>query len=59
MLVPVYALMEAIPSTRSGARRLGLVTIDQMIRALVAAIESPPSPGTQRIVEVPQIRAAT
>jgi uncharacterized protein YbjT (DUF2867 family) len=58
-LVPIYALMEAIPSTRAGARRLGLVTIDQMIRALVAAVEAPPPPGTQRIVEVPQIRAAT
>jgi uncharacterized protein YbjT (DUF2867 family) len=59
MLVPVYALMEAIPSTRAGARRLGLVTIDQMIRALVAAIESPPRDCTQRIIEVPEIRAAT
>jgi uncharacterized protein YbjT (DUF2867 family) len=57
-LVPIYALMEAIPSTRAGARRLGLVTIDQMIRALVAAVESPPPAGTQRVVEVPEIRAA-
>jgi uncharacterized protein YbjT (DUF2867 family) len=58
-LIPIYALMEAIPSTRAGAQRLGLVTIDQMIRALVAAIEAPPPAGTQRIVEVPQIRVAT
>jgi uncharacterized protein YbjT (DUF2867 family) len=57
-LVPIYALMEAIPSTRAGARRLGLVTIDQMIRALVAAVEAPPPPGAQRVVEVPEIRAA-
>jgi hypothetical protein len=34
------------------------VTLEQMIRALVAAVESPPTAGTQRIVEVPEIRAA-
>ena len=58
MLLPVYALMAAIPATREGARRLGLVNIDQMIRALVAAVESPPPDGRQRVIDVPAIRAA-
>lgn len=58
VLVPVYAVMAAIPATREGARRLGLVTIDQMLRALVSAVESPPAAGTQRIIDVPAIRAA-
>jgi nucleoside-diphosphate-sugar epimerase len=52
-LVPVYAIARLIPSTRDGARRLGLVTHGQMIRALVAAVESPAS-GI-RVVEVPEI----
>jgi uncharacterized protein YbjT (DUF2867 family) len=55
-LVPFYALLELIPATRDGARRLGLVTRGKMIRALAAAVENPPS-GV-RIVEVPGIRAA-
>ena len=55
-LVPFYALLELIPATRDGARTLGLVTRAQMIRALAAAVESPPS-GV-RIVDVPGIRAA-
>jgi len=29
-----------------------------MVRALVVAVESPPPPGTRRIVEVPEIRRA-
>ena len=42
--------------TRDGARRLGLVTLAQMTRALVHAVENPSSGS--RIVEVPEIRAA-
>ena len=56
MLLPMYAVAEIFPATRDGARRLSLVTIDQMIAALVRAIENPPSPGTIRIVEVPEIK---
>jgi uncharacterized protein YbjT (DUF2867 family) len=55
VLSPVYRLMEAIPSTREGARRLGLVTAGQMIAAMVGAIERPPA-GV-RVLEVPEIRA--
>jgi nucleoside-diphosphate-sugar epimerase len=55
-LIPLYALLERLPSTRAQARRLGLVTIRQMVDALVRAVESPPPRGTVRIVEVPEIR---
>jgi uncharacterized protein YbjT (DUF2867 family) len=53
-LLPIYKLMEWLPSTRAGAKRLGLVTLEQMVRALVHAVETP-AEGV-RIVEVPQIR---
>jgi uncharacterized protein YbjT (DUF2867 family) len=56
LLVPVYALFERLPGTRETARRLGLVTLDDMVAALVQAVESPPA-GV-RIVEVPRIRGA-
>ncbi len=56
LLLPMYKLMELLPSTREGAMRLGLVTLAQMVRALVEAVETP-TLGV-RIVEVPEIRAA-
>lgn len=55
VLLPMYWLFELLPSTRASARRLGLVTHEQMVNALVNAVENPCT-GT-RIVEVPQIRA--
>jgi uncharacterized protein YbjT (DUF2867 family) len=55
-LLPVYKLAEWLPFTRASAQRLGLVTLDQMILALVQAVESPVK-GI-RIVEVPEIREA-
>jgi len=54
LLLPAYKLMEVVPWTRAGATRLGLVTLDQMIRALLHAVASP-SHGV-RVVEVPEIR---
>jgi uncharacterized protein YbjT (DUF2867 family) len=57
LLLPMYKLMELLPSTREGATRLGLVTLEQMVRALIEAVEAP-AKGV-RIVEVPQIRAAS
>jgi uncharacterized protein YbjT (DUF2867 family) len=54
ILLPLYWIMEALPRTREGAGRLGLVTIDQMVRTMVDAIEHPPS-GV-RVIEPPQIR---
>ena len=56
VLRPVYWLMEKLPATRDSARRLGLVTLTEMIAALVHAVENPVR-GI-RLVEVPQIRAA-
>lgn len=56
-LLPMYWICERIPSTRDGARRLGLVSLAQMTRTLVAAIENP-SIGA-RFIEVPQIRAGS
>ena len=53
-LAPIYALLEAIPSTRDGARRLGLVTLEQLVDALQWAIENPPAES--RILDVPAIR---
>jgi uncharacterized protein YbjT (DUF2867 family) len=57
LLKPVYWLMGQFPSTRDSARRLGLVTLEQMIGALVRAVENP-AQGI-RVVEVPEIRVET
>ena len=57
LLLPAYALLGLLPPTREGARRLGLVTLEQMVRALVTSIEE--GPGGVRIIDVPGIRAAS
>jgi len=54
-LIPVYKLCELIPLTRESAQRLGLVTHQQMVTALVHAVENPCA--GRRIVEVPEIRS--
>lgn len=53
-LQPLYRVMERVPSTKESAERLGLVTIRQMLHALVWAVEHPPD--RVRIVDVPEIR---
>ena len=55
-LVPLYRLLEALPSTREAAERPGLVTVRQMVLALAAAVEQP-AEGV-RVLGVPEIRAA-
>ena len=55
-LIPAYWIAERIPSTREAARRCGLVTLRQMVAALVRAVEEPARGA--RIVEVPEIRRA-
>jgi hypothetical protein len=55
VLYPLYALGEWVPATRTGARRLGLVTRGQLVTAMVQAVEHPPA-GVS-VVEVPTIRA--
>jgi uncharacterized protein YbjT (DUF2867 family) len=56
ILTPLYAIARLIPSRRESAERLGLVTLQQMVDALVRAVEDPPAPGAIRVVEVPEIR---
>ncbi len=53
-LIPLYWICERLPATRDGARRLGLVTLPQMIAALLWAVENPPD-GI-RVIDVPGIR---
>ena len=53
-LVPFYWIAERLPATRDSARRLGLITIAQMLKALVWAVENPPE-GV-RILDVPKMR---
>jgi len=56
-LLPIYWLAERLPATRETAQRLGLVSIDQMVTALVASVENPPTES--RIFDVPAIRHLT
>jgi uncharacterized protein YbjT (DUF2867 family) len=56
LLKPGYWLARQIPSMRESAKRLGLVTLEQMLAALVKSVESPTT-GI-RIVEVPEIAQA-
>lgn len=58
LIKPLYQLAEIMPLTRGAAERLGLVTIDQMVNALVRAVENPPFTRQQRIVGVPEIKRA-
>ena len=53
-ILPVYWLMSALPATRESARRLGLVSVEQMVGSLVRAIAEPTT-GI-RVWEVPEIR---
>jgi uncharacterized protein YbjT (DUF2867 family) len=54
VLIPFYKLLELIPVTRAGAIRLGMVTLPQMVAALVWAVENP-AEGV-RVLDVPMIR---
>jgi uncharacterized protein YbjT (DUF2867 family) len=54
-LVPIYKLMEAFPSTRDSATRLGLVTHAQMINALEWTVVNLPTPA--RVLSVADIRS--
>jgi uncharacterized protein YbjT (DUF2867 family) len=54
LLYPMYWLAELVPATRAGARRLGLITLRQMLNALLHAVEQPIA-GV-RVLEVPHIR---
>jgi uncharacterized protein YbjT (DUF2867 family) len=53
-ILPFYWIAELLPPTRDSARRLGLVTLSQMLNALVWSVENPPQ--DVRLVDVPSIR---
>jgi uncharacterized protein YbjT (DUF2867 family) len=57
LLTPLYALARLFPPTHEQATRLGLVTLEQMVAALVAAVETPPE-EVPRILDVPAIAQA-
>jgi uncharacterized protein YbjT (DUF2867 family) len=57
VLLPLYGALTLLPPTREAARRLGLVTLPQMVGALVACVEQPPE--KIRTLDVPAIRAAS
>jgi len=54
LLIPAYWVFEKLSSTREGAQRLGLVTLEQVLQALTNAIASP-APNV-RVLGVPEIR---
>jgi uncharacterized protein YbjT (DUF2867 family) len=53
-LLPFYKLAEIIPQTSAGAKRLGLVSLNDMVAALVHAVENAAS-GIN-IIDAPTIR---
>jgi uncharacterized protein YbjT (DUF2867 family) len=57
LLLPLYGLASLVPSLRAKVKAFGLVTIGQMIRTLVAAVEA--APGEPRLIEIEQIRKGT
>lgn len=54
-LIPFYKIAEWIPRSAEGARRLGLVSISDMLAALVWAVEHPAA--AIDILDVPAIRS--
>ena len=54
VLLPLYAIAKLIPNTRESAQRLEPVTLRQMLSALEAAVEDPPT-GV-RVLEATYIR---
>ena len=54
LLQPAYWLAERVPATRADALRLGLVTIAQMLEALVYTVEQPAI--GERVLDVPALR---
>jgi uncharacterized protein YbjT (DUF2867 family) len=56
LLLPFYGAAWLFPGSRESARRLGLIRLPTMIRALVHAVESE-RPGVE-VLDVPALRAA-
>jgi uncharacterized protein YbjT (DUF2867 family) len=53
-LIPLYRMAEGVPRFADGARRLGLVSLEEMVGALVRSIENPAE--KTRILEPHDIR---
>ncbi len=58
VLTPFYALGAVVPAWRDSAQRLGLVTLSQMVNALVTAVERDLAAGEVAEFDVPSIRTA-
>lgn len=56
VLAPAYGILERLRPTRDMALRLGLVALDEMIAALIDAVEHPPA--RERVIGVPEIARA-
>lgn len=56
ILLPIYMIARLIPSLKHKAREFGLVTISQMIKTLVRAVES--QPKSLQITGIKEIRSA-
>jgi uncharacterized protein YbjT (DUF2867 family) len=54
LLLPLYAIAEIVPSWKSKARSMALVTIHQMFRTLLNAANADPLP--LRVIEIKNIR---
>ena len=54
LLWPLFKILEWVPATRRKARALALVSIGQMLDALLAAVEHPEE--IKDIIDVPAIR---
>lgn len=57
LLLPLYGALTLLPPTREAAQRLGLVTLEQMVGALVASVEQ--APEKVRTLDVRAIKAAS
>lgn len=53
-LMPFYWMAERVPKYAEAANRLGLVSLDEVVRSLVRSIEQPPE--GLRVLEPPAIR---
>lgn len=53
-LIPAYWIAERIPFSRETAKRLGLLRLNEMLKALTHAVQNPPI--RTRLLEVPDIR---
>ena len=54
-ILPIYWILQRLPSTKESAQRLGMVTIKKMVSTLLWAIGNPAT-GI-RVIDVPRIRA--